>query len=304
MTAGSTRSQDPLPPAQEPARRLSFFNGSGSLFTPSEGWTSAALLLSAQLVAVVAIQTSGWIEPMPRLWLVAPLGFLVGMGVAKVRGPFPVQLVLLALALALGAGVAFWETAGTLSQGGLVDRFDETLTRLDQWSGAIGGQGISNDRLPFALILSGLAWAMAYFSSWFLFRFRWAWPAVSLPAIALLTNQTYLPNSHYPFPLTFFLLFSILLIARVHFVNRVAVWRTLKLDQRISRRGFLLNAAVLTALVFTVGWAIPTQKIVIDPIRDRYQSARSPWAGLEDQFERVFAGIPSKRAAPLHGFGA
>ncbi|MCH8190317.1 MAG: transglutaminase domain-containing protein [Chloroflexi bacterium] len=304
MATKKASGHDAAEEATTTRKRSGFLDVRRSALTPSEGWISAALLLSALLVVVVAVQTSDWTDPMPRLWLVAPLGFLVGLGVAKIRSPWPAQLLLIVVALAAGVAVAFWETAGTLSQGVLADRFDETVTRLEDWGRAIGGQGISNDRLPFTMILGALTWIMAFSSSWFLFRLRWGWAAIVVLALAILTNQTYLPNSHYPLPLTFFLLFSVLLIARVHFLDRVVAWRELHLDARVGRTGFALNAAAMIGIVFALGWAIPTQKIVVQEIRDVYQTAREPWAGMEDDFERVFAGIPSKKATPLHSFGS
>ncbi len=285
------------------ARRPSFFDLTGSLLTPSEGWLTVALLLAVQMTAVVFVQTSDWVDPMPRLWLLAPVGFLAGIAVAKVRAPLLLALPLHATVIAAGLGLAYVETADTLSAPGLGDKLGETWARLREWSSTVGGEGISNDRLAFALGLTVLAWLMAYASSWCFFKLRWAWVAVILPAVVLLENQTYLPASRYPLPLTFFLIFAVLFVGRAYFLGRLAKWRQQRLEQRLRPYGLVMNVCALTGLVFAIAWALPTKHVTIGQIRDTYQTTRAPWADLEDQWERVFAGIPSQKASPLHAFG-
>ena len=275
-----------------------------SILTPSEGWATFALLLAVHLVVLFAIQDAEWVEPMPRLWMVGVVALMVGLGLGKVRGHILPQISLHLAALALGAGVVLLETAGTLSGDGLGQRFDELFNRLDIWFGAVGGQGISNDRLPFGLMLAGGAWLMGYLSGWLAFRFHWAWPAVILPAIGLLTNQTYLPNSHYPVPLLFYLFFSILFVSRLHFLRRSRDWSAQGVKQMTRPYAFLANTLVLTLLVLAIAWIIPTQKLVLSPLQNTYATARGPWVQLEGEFERLFAGVPSKKAGGgLHSFG-
>ena len=282
----------------------SFRNARSSLLTPSEGWLSFALLFGAVLTVAVAAQTSDWVDPMPRLWLITALALFVGLGAAKVGRPLAVMLVVHIVALGLGFGLALWESAGTISTGSIADRLDELFTRLGDWLEVWSSSGISNDRLPFTFGLAAGAWLMGYFSSWFLFRFRWGWPAVVIPALVLLTNQTYLPSGRYPVPLFFFLTFTILLLGRTYYLSRIERWRQRRLPQLSGRYTFVANVVVLTVVVSMVGWAIPTKKVVIPKFKETYQTARSPWRDLEDEFERVFAGVASQRASPLHSFGS
>ena len=284
-------------------RLPAFLDPSGSLLTPKEGWLSAALVLALNLVVVVSIQRAEWVDPMPRLWMVGLLAFVVGLAVAKIKAPLVMTLVLVALSLALGAAVSLWEVAGTVSVAGLDTKFTETFDRLSAWLSAARATDISNDRLPFAFGLAALTWLVVFFSTWLLFRFRAGWAAVVIPAFGLLTNQTYLPNSHYPVPLFFFLLFAILLLGRVHFLNLLATWGTSRFERGSGRLATVANIVVLTTLVLGVAWAAPTQKIVVPRFAEAYETARGPWADLEDEWERVFAGVASKRASPLHGFG-
>ncbi len=274
-----------------------------SALTPPVGWPSIFCLLMILLVVVLNVQTSHWVKPEPRLWLVAMLGLFIALLVSRAPGGKIGQLSFLALGLGAGFGLCLFETAGTLTEGSIADKFSEMLSRFDAWITQIGSQGISNDKLPFTFGLSVGAFLMSFVSSWALFRLRWSWVAVVIPAAVLLTNQTYLPPSGYPVPLFFFLVFSVALLARVYYVSRTEHWQSQGLTTRTGRFAFAGNVLLLSIAVFLVGWSIPTKKVVVAPFHDTYQAARDPWAGMEDDFERVFAGVASKKATPLHSFG-
>ena len=276
---------------------------SGSRWTPREGWVTAALALAMNLTVIVTVEHARWVEPSPRFWLVGLLAFAVGMITAKAARGWVREVAAGTLALALGGGVALWEAAGTLPAGGVGARLEEVVTRMNGWIGAVGGSEISNDRLPFALMLAALVWLMAYFSAWLVFRHRWVWLSLLLPAFALLENQTYLPNSRYPVPLASFLLFALLLLGWLAYVGREERWGMLGMVRRASRVTHLVSVLALAALVLGAGWAIPTKEIVVGPLRDSYQAVREPWEGLETEWERVFAGVASKKSSALHTFG-
>ena len=278
------------------------FDAKDSLLTPSEGWITVALLLAMNLVVIFTVQDSEWVTPMPRLWLVGSLAMAAGLGLAKIRGPVFFQGLAHVLVLGLGFGVALVETANLLD-GSASAKFDELFTRLDVWFSAVGGQGISNDRLPFSFFLAASTWMMMYLAAWFTFKFRWPWLALIPAAFALMTNMTYLPSSRYPVPLSFFLLFAILFMSRMHFLQRTTQWRVQRLTEKTPRRAHVVNALILTSVVLAVAWVVPTQRITVGFLEDGYRTARSPWVELEDDFERVFAGIESKKGSPLHSFG-
>ena len=271
--------------------------------TPPVGWLSIFFLLMILLVVALNVQTSHWVKPEPRLWLVAMLGLFAALLVSRAPWGKRGQLTFLLLGLGAGLGLCLFETAGTLTEGSITDKFSEMFSRFDAWISQIGSQGISNDKLPFTFGLSAGAFLMSFVSSWALFRLRWSWVAVVIPAAVLLTNQTYLPPSRYPVPLFFFLVFSVALLARVYYVSRTEHWQSQGLTTHTGRFAFAGNVLLLSTAVFLVGWAIPTKKVVVAPLHDTYQSARDPWAGMEDDFERVFAGVASKKATPLHSFG-
>jgi transglutaminase-like putative cysteine protease len=290
-------------PKSAPKQPAGIWDTRNAALTPPVGWISIFFLLMLLLVTALNVQTSHWVRPEPRLWLLTILGVLIALLVSRAPWGREGQIVFFLAGLGAGFGLCLFETAGTLTEGSIASKFSEMFTRFDSWLSQIGGQGISNDRLPFAFGLSAGAFLMAYLSSWALFRLRWSWVAVIIPAAVLLTNQTYLPPSGYPIPLFFFLVFAVGLLARVYYVSRIEHWQSQGLTTRTGRFAFAGNVLLLSVAVFVVGWSIPTKKVVISPLHDTYQSAREPWAGMEDDFERVFAGVPSKKATPLHSFG-
>ncbi|MBI3742871.1 MAG: hypothetical protein HY261_01095, partial [Chloroflexi bacterium] len=287
------------------SERPTFWDTAGSMWTPSEGWLAVALLLATNLVVVVAVQRSDWVEAMPKLWLVAPIGFAAGMALGKVRGNILYQILLHLLVLGLGLVLSLWQTTELVTQPTIAVRFDEVLSRLREWASTWNSSGsISNDRLPFATMLTAGTFLMAYVSAFALFKRRWTWIAIVIPAWGLLTNQTYLPSSRYPVPITLFMLFSVALLARMHYVSGMQRWNAQGMAKRLTPGSFLFNAVALTAIVFGIGWAMPTGHWTVGVLHDGYQAARQPWQDMEGQWERVFAGVPSKRASPLHNFGS
>lgn len=301
VPAGSTGDAAPVP-AKQHSWLSSLLDWKASPWTPSEGWVTVGLLLALNLVVIVTVERSAWVFPMPRLWMIAILGLLASLGAAKYRGPWLLQVLLHLGVLSLGVAVAIAETAAPLS-GTTGQKLGEFSTRFQGWITAISSEGISNDLLPLICILVAATWLMTYLSTLFTFRLRWTWLAVIPAAMALMTNQTYLPSRMYPIPLFFFLLFAILLMGRTHFLRRSADWEKQVVDRRTRRHAFLINSVVLTTLVLAASWVIPTREVTIQPLQDTYKTARAPWRGMEDQFERVFAGVPARRSGPLHTFG-
>ena len=273
------------------------------MFTPREGWLTLLFLLAMDLVVIVAVEQTRWVTPMPRLWAIALLGFLASLGAVKYRGPIPVQVLLQALVIAFGLGIAVLEVAGTLS-GPAAAKIGEVIRRVIDWAEALTGDGISNDRLPFQIIIGLSTWVIVYLSVLFTCRFRWPWAAVIPPAIGLMTHQTYLPPHSYPVPLFFFFLFAILFMGQTN-LTRVRGALVYPLTQGGARRLTpLYGLFTLTGLILAISWSLPLWEYAWQPLHDGYLATRGPYASMETGFERAFAGVPARKAGGLHTFGS
>ncbi len=269
-----------------------------------DAWFTFGLLLGLQLIVSSSVQGSHWVLPSPRLWLLTILASLLGAGLSRLKRPIWMVLGVHLLGLCLGLGFALFETANTVPGPSLVGRSQAMFERLGAWVNAATSGGISNDRLPFALFLSVLAWMIAYLSSWIVFRFRLGWGGILPPALALLSNMTYLPDSRRPLSLFFFLLLSMMLMAQLSLSEQRSLWARENMSQRFGWRTLAASTFALSLLVLLVAWATPVERAVISPLKASYSFARGPWADAEQQFDRLFAGIPSQKAGRLHSFGA
>ncbi|MBF8298989.1 MAG: Protein-glutamine gamma-glutamyltransferase [Dehalococcoidia bacterium] len=284
------------------ARQNRFFDTTSSAFTPREGWTTVAFLLAMNLVVIAAVEQARWVTPTPRLWVIGILGFGFSLATVKLRGPIALKLLLHVLLLALGFGIALLETAGTLS-GAAPEKIAETITRLASWTNAILSEGISNDKLPFVLILGLSTWIVVYLSVLFTFGFRWPWLAVIPPAVGLMTHQTYRPAETYPLPLFSFLLFAILFMGQTHLIRRPEN-AVLPLHSPLKGKWTsLASLLILTITVLVLSWALPVRHLTWGPLRDSYLASREPYDDVETGLERMFAGIPSQKAGQLRNFG-
>ena len=84
--------------------------------------------------------------------------------------------------------------------------------------------GISNDDLPFIVLVVAATYLAAYLAAWSIFRWYNAWLGLIPGGLALLTNISYLPGQH-SMPLLIYLFCSILLVARVNLLRRAREWK-------------------------------------------------------------------------------
>ena len=110
----------------------------------------------------------------------------------------------------------------------------------------------------------------------------------------MLSNLTYLPPN--PSVHLFLWLFTgLLLISRVQSVRRRQEWarRNVAYDGHLGLLSFSDNL-VLAGLVLIVAFLLPTGS-KFGPTNDAYEFFRTPLTTWEDDFNRLFAGLPARR---------
>ena len=250
------------------------------------------LLLAAGLGIVAwSILAADWVDT-PGLLFIMWSAAAVGRLLARLRRP---GLANILAGTAIGAVVVTSQISRLAEAQGISDRLRETWTRLDVWYEAATTGGISTDLLPFTLAILTFTWLVGFFSSWFLFRHSNVWFAVLLPAIALLTNLSFLSDT-FPFRFFLFMFVMMLLVARVTMTQRRQTWEATSVQQGVDSHRFALATAVaLTALVLLAAGTVPLYTYQNSAATDLYLTGRSPVAKLEDEFARLFAGIPSRK---------
>jgi len=268
--------------------------GEGSLrliqyFRPQDGWLAVGLLVLNLMVVVWAVDHAEWATT-PNLAAVVGMAMVTGLLLARVR---LWGLLVLPVGLAIGVLVIVWQLTShddlALANSG------ELWERLTLWFDAARSGDINIDQIPFAFGLLAMTWLAGYFAAWVFVRYRNFWGVFVLGGAGLLSNLTFLPPDADKF-LGFYLFTAFLLVARVQSVRRRHEWqrRNVGYDGHLgilSVSDSFLIAVVVLLIAFL---AIPDGG-KFGPTNNVYESIRSPLTAFEDDFNRLFAGLPARR---------
>lgn len=270
----------------------------GSLLTrlrPADGWIALTLLTANLCVVVLSVERADW-APSPSLVGLLLLAMLTAFVFRRLpRQPFWLWGWLALLpGLALGALTVGWQVSGYPFDGEPLGSLGALWERLSLWLAAAREGSISIDKVPFSFALCTAAWLTGFLGAWLFLRHRNFWGVFALGGLGLLSNLTFLPpnvNLH----LALYLFTALLLVARVQAVRRQDEWqrRGIRYDEGLRTLtlsdSFFLSLAVL-ALAFLLpaggNWS---------PVTGAYESMRQPLTGFEDDFNRLFAGLPARR---------
>ena len=268
-------------------------DGIGSLertLRPKEGWIAGALLVLNLVVVVVSVEQADWVAS-PNLVLLLFLAMLTGLALYRI----PIwSAVLLPVGLAVGFALILWQLSSFSIDGVSVGGAGQVLMRLNLWLDAARSGSINIDRLPFSFVLMTATWLTGFLGSWLFLRYGNFWGVFVLGGIGLLSNLTFLPPNT-AFHLGFYLFTGLLLVARVQAIRRKHEWerRAVKVDDHLAGLS-LSDSFALTVLVIVVAFLLPVAP-KLGVVNDAYESMRSPLESLEDDFNRLFAGLPARR---------
>ena len=267
--------------------------------TPSQGWLSFLLLLAMLAAVAHPVVQASWVDT-PGLMNVIIWSALAGLLLAKVRAPAP----LLHLAgLIVGFIVVAWQISSLIENEPPVDQMRILWDRLDSWYEAARTGGINTDLLPFSLGVLALGWILGYLSSWFVFRSNNVWVAVLLAGGTSISSLSFLAVK---FESRFFLfvLSALLLVVWMNVVQRHEGWRRSGLGFSPSSGWHTMHAAVWVGLlVVLVAAQLPLNPARSGPLTDIWKMGRSPMRQMEDEFSRLFAGLPSRKDFDGRFFG-
>ncbi len=257
---------------------------------PGEGWIAAALLTVNLVVVVLSVEQADWVAT-PNLVLLLFLAMLTGLALYRV----PVwSIALLPVGLAIGLAIILWQLSSFDLDGIPAGGTGEVLERLDLWLEAARTGSINIDGLPFAFALMTATWLTGFLGAWLFLRYGNFWGVFVLGGIGLLSNLTFLPPNT-AFHLGFYLFTALLLIARVQAIRRKHEWerRSVKVDDHLAGLS-LSDSFALTVLVIVIAFLIPVAP-KWTAANDAYEFMRNPLESLEDDFNRLFAGLPARR---------
>ncbi len=268
-------------------------------------WLNLLLLFVALMAMTTSLEDANWVDEMPSLTFAT----LIGLGTGWVLAQIPLRawfLQLLGIAVGLagvfGLVMAQMELTDPLLGSGPQQRWTELWLRMRDWASALVEGGVSNDPLPFVLMLIFSVWAVSYLSSWAVVRWRNVWAALIPPGFVLLTNISYLPDES-NLQLVVFLFASVLLVLQLHFARALDRWRREHISWPDMMSLEVAFAGVWIALALIIAaWLVPTANNW-GPVADVWNRAVSPVSDRLEGLSRVFIGVSSNRDIPIHNFG-
>lgn len=267
--------------------------------TDWEQWLTLALALLVFLSVARSVESAHWVERMPSLTLLSFLGICAGLALARIRWPEPFLYI---LALLIGVPIVLWLTLGYIHAPALHQGLAQFWHRYSYWLYLLRSGGISDDDMPFVVLVLAFTWIAAFLSSWSIFRWRNAWLALIPGGVGLLTNISYLPAQN-SLDFVIFLFGAMLLVMRLSVANRERLWKAKGLPYPDFLSLTLLNSTTwVAAALLLVAWTVPLAG-QSPAISEAWSAVTSPFTNMTD-WNRLFSSIDSKRDVPLHTFGA
>ncbi len=259
-------------------------------FALREGWSTFLLIALVVFTATWSTQSADWTDGLGILTAVTLVGLLTGLLLSQIERipPFVAHMT----ALAIGTVIVMYEMTNFLSDniGGRGAKLHYLWSRWVQWYTAISHGQHAEDLYLFVLMMAALLFILSYTSVWFVFRSRWIWLSLLLPAVVLFMNLGY--SLKVPTALVIVYLFAaILLMMRFSFSRKFDEWRRngTPFPDNLVWRG-LWTASYMSLAVIVVGWAIPisTQN---QTIHDAWEHVNGPWVHVENTFNNWFGSL-------------
>ncbi len=257
-------------------------------------------LLGIILLAVIAsIDRAHWVDTMPSLFPIAFFGLFLGAVLARLRWR---EGFIHLLALPIGAAVSLGQILSILPGDTPVARYGVLHDRMAAWFHIAFYGGISNDDLPFIVLVVPLVWLTSYLSSWAIFRWQNAWLALIPAGATLLVNISFLPGD-FSLACVVFLLGATLLVTRLHLLERAKAWRAGNTPYPPMLSLSVLHATFWLGLVLLgLAWLLP-QAGQTGALESVWNRTTSPVNDRAIKLSRLFVSVNNKKSLQIHDFG-
>ena len=242
------------PPQETGSRVRRFIVNAPQVVMGWEDWLTFAPALVVYLSIAIAIQQANWVRDFPSLVPAVIGGLVIGLLATRTRAS---QFIVHPVALLLGLMVLTLSVAPFGDGPTIASRVEDIVARMNEWVLVVREDDVSNDNLPFVLLVHALGVLGAYLAAWAVFRWRNAWIAVA-PACAGLLGIIATTSGR---PSSAFLMFSIgalLLISRLHMQRSFSLWDRTKVEypEWLSLQAAQL-AFVITIVMVVIAWQVP-----------------------------------------------
>ncbi len=264
--------------------------------TDWEDWLTLVLALGATMSVSLGLESSGWSDEMPPITLVSVVALVVSLLIARsglsILAAWP-------MAVLGGALVVFWQTLEMVGPGNLEQRLDAIYLRFETWFDLAFNGGVSNDSLPFNVLVLSLTWLGVFVFGWSAFRWQNAWIGLIPGGVTLFLDMAFVGDK-LEGSVLLYMLFGFLLVMRTNLMARMRIWRREATSYPPLISLSFLNFSTWTLLLLTaIAWIAP-----VGPFSTPAPVA-SLVSGAEEigvNFVRLSGPLHVKRVVPVHNY--
>ncbi len=264
--------------------------------TDWEDWLTLALVLAGTLSVTTTLEAGGWSKQMPPITLVSVLAAFAALFLARSALPL---LLAWPLAFVTGVLVVSWQTLEMVGPGTSDQRLDAVYLRFKTWFDIAINGGVSNDSLPFNVLVIGLTWLGVFLFGWSVYRWHNAWIGL-LPGAATLFVDVALVGDPLTAAAAAYIFFGFLLVMRTNLTARMARWRAdgASYPPMVSLTFLNFSGWVLLFLM-VAAWIAPVGPFATPaPVQSLVE--RVTGAGVD--FVRLAGPMHVKKIIPVHNY--
>jgi hypothetical protein len=267
-----------------------------SRLTDWEDWLTLVLAIGATLSVSAGLEQSGWSEDMPPITIVSVVAIIASLLIARSGLS---MLAAWPIAVLAGALVVFWQTLEMVGPGNLEQRLDAIYFRFETWFDLAFNGGVSNDSLPFNVLVLSLTWLGVFVFGWSVFRWQNAWIGLIPGGVALFLDMA-LIGDDLAGSVLLYMLFGFLLVMRTNLMARMAVWRREGTSYPPLLSLSFLNFSTWVLIFLIAGaWIAPAGPFATPaPVEAMVR-------GIEEigvNFVRLSGPLQVKRVVPVHNY--
>jgi transglutaminase-like putative cysteine protease len=264
--------------------------------TDWEDWLTLFLVLGATMSVSLGLEQSGWSDDMPPITLVSVLAIVASLLIARsglsIFAAWP-------LAVLTGALIVFWQTLEMVGPGDFEQRLDAIYLRFETWFDLAFHGGVSNDSLPFNVLVLGLTWLGVFIFGWSVYRWQNAWLGLIPGGLTLFLDMA-LVGDNLEGSVLLYMLFGFLVVMRTNLMTRMAVWRRdgTSYPSLISLSFLNFSTWALLFLIVTA-WLLPVGPFTTPaPVDAMVRQVEE----IGVNFVRLSGPLHVKRVVPVHNF--
>jgi transglutaminase-like putative cysteine protease len=252
---------------------------------------AALLLICVLLTAAARLIVTNWTGGLELVRTLAVMGAILGLVLGQTRFSPRASLF---FGVAYAIFLVPWQLGLTLTEDLL---WKERILVLNSRLGAtveelLRSRAVS-DNILFLFLMACLFWGFSLHAGFTLTRHANAWRAALPIGFTVIIIQAYDPllTRRAGF-LAALLLFAILLVARMNFIQRRAGWKNSRtyIPPDIGY-DWIRFTLIVALLIVAVAWTVPVLADTLPAVEDAWQQARKPWIELQDRMSNLFGSL-------------